>query len=465
LSPGITDGARRYTAACEKIKESERKKKRRKPFRGVGNEAAKAKGPLATRKIRLHPTTAQTAVLRQFSGAHRWTYNQCVASQREQKKTLSRKALRAMHINKDVAPAWTEDIPYDIRDDGMRDFKKALANCEQAKKKSDIKFRSLRHNATAAFAVRHREMEIGSKCARFYPSFFAKLGVPESDAWIETAEDLPVPASDCKIQWQRRTGHWFICVPMVLKPRTHREERGESQAPPSRRVVALDPGVRAFQTLYDPQEAAVEQWGEGDQGRIIRLCEHLDALMSRIGRAAAQRGGSRWEAEKRRKHVRRLRRAAGRLRQRIRNLVDDLHHQLAAYLVDNYALILLPTFFTSEMVPRRGRVIRSKTARSMLTWGHYRFCCTRRAQCPTARWYWSARPIRASAAATVGTSTAGWVATRRSTAQNAALLSRATPTGRAASSCGSCRESIIKSCPRRRAALLSRTWVSDRGLR
>jgi putative transposase len=124
---------------------------------------------------------------------------------------------------------------------------------------------------------------------------------------------------------------------MVLVARTHREERGESQAPPSRRVVALDPGVRAFQTLYDPQQAAIEQWGEGDQERIIRLC--LDALESQIGR----------------------------LRQRIRDLVDDLHHQLAAHLVDNYALILLPTFVTSEMVPRKGRVIRSKTARSMLT--------------------------------------------------------------------------------------------------
>jgi putative transposase len=133
------------------------------------------------------------------------------------------------------------------------------------------------------------------------------------------------------------------------------------------------PGVLAFQTLYDPQQAAIEQWGEGDQGRIIRLCEHLDALESKISRTAAQRGGFRQWAEKRRKHVRRLRRAAGRLRQRIRNLVDDLHHQLAAYLVDNYALILLPTLFMSEMVARRGRVIRSKTARSMLTWGHYRF--------------------------------------------------------------------------------------------
>jgi putative transposase len=368
------DGARRYTAACDVLKESERKKRSSsKPFRGVGNEAAKAKGPLATRKIRLRPTTEQAAVLRQFSGAHRWTYNQCVASQKEQKRAISSKTLRAKHINKGVAPAWAEAVPYDIRDDGMRDFKKAWANCDQKKKASSMKFRSLKRDPTATFAVRHRELESGGKRIRFYPRFFAELDVPEDQAWIEVAEEVPIAQSDCRIQWQRRTGHWFICVPMALERKAHRAEWGENQAPPTRGVVALDPGVRAFQTLYDPQQPTVEQWGEGDQGRIIRLCEHLDGLERRISAESAQRGGFRQWAEKRRKRVRRLRRAAGRLRQRIRNLVDDLHHQLAAYLVDNYSLILLPMFFTSEMVPREGRVIRSKTARMMLTWSHYRF--------------------------------------------------------------------------------------------
>jgi hypothetical protein len=36
LSPGITGGARRYTAACEKIKASERKKKRPRERGGQG---------------------------------------------------------------------------------------------------------------------------------------------------------------------------------------------------------------------------------------------------------------------------------------------------------------------------------------------------------------------------------------------------------------------------------------------
>ena len=57
----------------------------------------------------------------------------------------------------------------------------------------------------------------------------------------------------------------------------------------------------------------------------------------------------------------------------IRNLVDELHHQIARFLVDNFDIILLPTFETSQMTIKKGRKIRSKTVRQMLTFSHYRF--------------------------------------------------------------------------------------------
>ena len=61
------------------------------------------------------------------------------------------------------------------------------------------------------------------------------------------------------------------------------------------------------------------------------------------------------------------------MRQRITNLVDELHWQLARWLTSNYRIILLPTFETHDMTQRAGRRIRSKTARMMLTFRHYEF--------------------------------------------------------------------------------------------
>lgn len=102
------------------------------------------------------------------------------------------------------------------------------------------------------------------------------------------------------------------------------------------------------------------EFGSGDIGRITRVCQHLDNLISRMTKAC-------------RKQRRRMRQAAHRMRSKIKNLIDEAHKQIVCYLSDNYRVIFLPTFETSQMVAKARRKIRSKTVRSMLTWAHYRF--------------------------------------------------------------------------------------------
>jgi putative transposase len=65
--------------------------------------------------------------------------------------------------------------------------------------------------------------------------------------------------------------------------------------------------------------------------------------------------------------------AASRLRGKIKNLVDELHKKTVRFLVDNFDIILLPTFETSQMSKKAKRRIRSKSVRQMLTLSHYRF--------------------------------------------------------------------------------------------
>jgi putative transposase len=68
-----------------------------------------------------------------------------------------------------------------------------------------------------------------------------------------------------------------------------------------------------------------------------------------------------------------MRRAARRIQWSIKDLVSELHHKSARFLVDNFDVILLPTFETQDMVRRSVRKITSRTARAMLTWAHFRF--------------------------------------------------------------------------------------------
>lgn len=100
--------------------------------------------------------------------------------------------------------------------------------------------------------------------------------------------------------------------------------------------------------------------GEGANIRIQKLCFKLDELISKISKASG-------------KQKKRFKLAASRLRGKIKNLVEELHKKTARFLVDDFDVILLPTFETSQIARKAKRRIKSKSVRQMLTLSHYRF--------------------------------------------------------------------------------------------
>jgi hypothetical protein len=79
-----------------------------------------------------------------------------------------------------------------------------------------------------------------------------------------------------------RLGAFYLCIPQPLDkvpesqgPRFTTEEKRRGAG-----VIALDPGVRTFQTGYDTNGRVVE-WGAKDLSRIYRLCYAHDDLQSR----------------------------------------------------------------------------------------------------------------------------------------------------------------------------------------
>lgn len=160
-----------------------------------------------------------------------------------------------------------------------------------------------------------------------------------------------------------KLGHHYLCIPKPL------EVRLENQGPifdvdeelRGAGVVALDPGIRTFQTCFNPS-GLVTEWGKGDIARIYRLCHAYDKLQSKW---------SQKEVRQRKRY--RLKRAAMRVQFKIRNLVDDLHKKMVKWLCMNHRVVLIPSFETSQMLRKGQRRIGSKTARAMATWSHYRF--------------------------------------------------------------------------------------------
>ena len=243
-----------------------------------------------------------------------------------------------------------EAVPYQVKRTPVRDACRAMSNVKRFNKQlaaakakgerleedfAELHFRSRKNPRQSCYIPDDAVTEHGV--------YYTILGP------LRMAEAVPKEQGECRLVEER--GHYWLAVPHPAQC--------DIETPSGDGAVALDPGVRTFLTFFSKSECG--KIGYRAFGRIQRLCHWLDDLISRTA------------AEPSSQRRRRMRRAQERLRQKVVNLVDELHWQAARWLTSNYKLIMLPTFGTQDMTRRTGRKIRSKTARMMLSFRHYEF--------------------------------------------------------------------------------------------
>jgi putative transposase len=215
--------------------------------------------------------------------------------------------------------------------------------------------------------------QAGLKIAKFRSTRDQKLTIQfDPDAYkngrwmVSTTKHLPSPKfkgqdfcvlTEGSTELTYNKGRWFAHFPVEF----------EQTPSVTNKVIALDPGVRTFITGFDGSDFL--EFGNGDFNKIAKLCSHLDKLKSRHDKAVGRQF----------KRLRyKLRQDMERIRTRIKNLRSECHKQVGSYLAKNYDVIVLPTFETSEMVVRKKRKLKNKTARAMMTWAFYQFSQTKR---------------------------------------------------------------------------------------
>ncbi len=284
------------------------------------------------RKVRLYPEANLHKVWKSWVAGCRFVYNKAIEVLKSGFDNGSY-ALEAAVLNSDTLPDWVKSVPRHPKANAVQDawdaFKQARAN------KGEAKFRSCR---------------LPTQSVKFKNgNYLHGRWFPQLTKGLNFRSVLPLP-DNCSYGTQLVIDRkrWFAIIPEYIQTKAS-EKTG---------VIALDPGVRTFLTGYDGE--TVLEIARGDIGRVVRLCLHLDDLLSRSTKVKASLR-------------RRMCQAADRIRIKVRNLVDEVHRQTASYLVRSYKVIFLPTFGTSEMVLRKSRKINKKSVRQMLTWSHYRF--------------------------------------------------------------------------------------------
>jgi len=234
-------------------------------------------------------------------------------------------------------PEWTKSVPFQIKSIAIRDAclavkaaKKGFKNYGQIRR---VKFRSRKDTKQTIYVPK-----TAIKICGIYHTILGRCLFKE---------ELPKDFSDGRLTLMY--GEYYLNISTKVQP-----FKTDNQG----RIVALDPGVRTFMTFFS--ENSYGWLGEDSNLHIQKLCFKLDDLVSQITKSSGQL-------------KRRLKKAASRLRCKIKNLVKELHHKTAKFLVDNFDVILLPTFETSQMVSKSRRKIRNKSVRQMLTLSHYEF--------------------------------------------------------------------------------------------
>jgi len=183
--------------------------------------------------------------------------------------------------------------------------------------------------------------------------FMASVGLEKAEYW---GQDYCLINYDSATELTYNKGRWYANFPIDAEPEI--SDKGN-------KIIALDPGLRCFLTGFDGNNFT--EFANGDFARIAKLCQHLDHLKSKHDKL---KGGKfkRWRYK--------LKQAMERVRTRIKNLRNEVHKQVASHLARHYDTIYLPTFETSQMVVKKKRKLKSKSARAMMTWAFYEFSQT-----------------------------------------------------------------------------------------
>jgi putative transposase len=142
---------------------------------------------------------------------------------------------------------------------------------------------------------------------------------------------------ECQLQYNVKDDRFFLLVPFDQEAKPPSHERKE--------WIALDPGVRTFMTGLSQSETL--KFGDGIYKKLLKYLQRADLSRSK--------------------------KKGQRLRDKVKNLVDDLHWKTANYLVKNYETIFIGDMSAKKVIRGKGTGLSSSTKRSLMALSLFKF--------------------------------------------------------------------------------------------
>lgn len=319
-------------------------------------------------KLRLLPTPEQKRVLEKWVGTTRYVYNKCLENIKNDKEfkhtaknyndirdrfitklnnTILENDIIADKSMNSYIHKWELDTPKDIRHGAIRDiqkaYKTAFSNLKSGNlNKFGLELRRKKSGNEQSMEINKDALKIKGNKLKLYSTYIkAPIKI-----YKRSLRNLKLGSINKYCRLKKENDIWYLCVPIDI------QSKEKNNKP--KKICAIDPGVRKFNVIYS--EDNVTQIIP-DHNKLNKLNNKLDLLKSlRDTKVIKQQSYNR---------------SSYHLRRKIKNLIYDLHHKTARYLVDNFTDILLPSFETQEMVSKPN--LSKRTKRSMINLSFYKF--------------------------------------------------------------------------------------------
>lgn len=202
---------------------------------------------------------------------------------------------------------WEINTPKEIRAHAIKDVIKAYKSCFSKKKPFDLHFRSKKRNI-GSLGIQKQSISFKNNKLQMYSTFLKPIILGK-----KTLKRLKDIKYDCRLTFD---GLYFnLIIPYNKEKQEYKNQNG---------IVALDPGLRSFQTGYSERETfSIER-----NKLLKQLKEKLDFLSTK----------RRFKYKRKKKQ------------RKIDFVVDDIHWNTIKYVTKNYNHILLPEFESQEMM-------------------------------------------------------------------------------------------------------------------
>lgn len=303
-----------------------------------------------THKIRIFPDTTQRKILNRWFGVSRKYYNETISYLNEGSVSSSFISTRPNVKNRiDETLEYIKIVPDKVRQGSIEDACKAVNNAKLKYKKENqfqkCRFRSKKANSQSLY-IPSDGYNIRNDILSIFPT---RLGT------LKYNNKLINPRTDKPSRLVMKNNYSFylhVLVP-VKKYKTKQKN-----------IIGLDPGHRTFMTGYS--ETEVVNYGDKNKIRLEHLSSLSHKLQSKIEKLKNERKCKTWKCKKLSYHFKML-------KNKVSNIVDDLHKRTALDLCKNYKNIIIPPFETQKMSSKTNIKIGKVVRRNLNNLSHYKF--------------------------------------------------------------------------------------------